>query len=118
MIPFRPLHNVIYALGLWMASAGALAAPSGADLAQACENALVGGFNGIQGRMCAWYVTPCDCAAGRKPEAPRVCLPGTIATEALAREVVTGLAAQPELQLRDADVAAAMILSGTYPCPQ
>ena len=118
MIPFRLLRNVLYALGLWMAGAAALATPSGADLARACENALAGGFAGIQGRMCAWYVTPCDCAAGRKPEAPRVCLPGTIATEALAREVVAGLATRPELQLRDADVAAAMILSRTYPCPQ
>jgi hypothetical protein len=47
-----------------------------------------------------------------------VCLPEAVATESLAREVVTGLAAKPELQSQDADAAAAMILSRIYPCSE
>ena len=118
MIETRIPCRVILVLCLWLLGRGAFAAaPGGADLLRACNQALAGGFNGMQGRMCTWYVTPCDCEAARKPGAPRVCLPEAVATESLARAVVAGLVAQPELQLKDADVAAAMILSRFYPCP-
>jgi len=116
MIHTRINCHVLFTLCLYLLSRAVSAAPGGAALLRACDNALAGGFNGIQGHMCTWYVTPCDCETARKPEAPRVCLPDKVATEALARMVVDGLRARPELQLLDADVAAAKILSGNYPC--
>ena len=83
---------------------------------QACRQALANGFTGVAGPMCTWHVTSCDCETGRKPEAPRVCLPETVAMESLAREVTAGLMAQPALQSQDADVAATMILSRICRC--
>jgi len=118
LIGSRAVRHAILMLCLWLPDNGALAAPGGADLLQACRQALINGFADVEGEMCAWYVTPCACEAGRKPGVPRVCLPETVATESLAREVVTGLAAQPELQSQDADVAAAMILSRIYSCSE
>jgi len=94
-----------------------MATPSGADLLLACEHSLSKGFKGTKGQMCIWYVTPCDCSYGKETEAPPVCLPVSVATETLVKEVITGLQDQTELQAKDADVAAAMILSRTYPCP-
>lgn len=116
MIRFRAVRHALLTLCLWLPASGALAAPGGGALLQACRHALANGFAGTEGRMCAWYVTPCACEAGMKPGAPRVCLPETVATGSLAREVVAALTAQPELQAQDADVAAAMILSRIYPC--
>jgi hypothetical protein len=94
----------------------ATAAPTGANLLTACENSLVKGFSEEQGMFCTWYVTPCDCNHGKGSEIPRVCLPETIATETLAREVITGLQEYPELQEKNAEYAAAFILSRIYPC--
>jgi hypothetical protein len=117
LIRSHATHCTVLILCLWLPAKGALAAPSGADLLSACRHALSSKFAGTEGQMCIWYVTPCDCEAVRKPGAPRVCLPESVATEPLAREVVNGLEAQPELQLLDADIAAAKILSRIYPCP-
>lgn len=92
------------------------AAPAAADLLQACEHSLNNGFAGIEGEMCTWYVTPCDCDFGKENKLPRVCLPEQIAVETLARVVVDALKEQPGLHTEDADFAAAMILSRVYPC--
>jgi hypothetical protein len=93
-----------------------MAAPSGTDLLAACEHSLKNGFQGIKGQMCIWYVTPCDCSYSEKSKVTRVCLPATVATETLVQEVIAGLLKQTELQAEEANVAAALILSQTYPC--
>lgn len=113
---YGPLLPAYLVLGLWLMSGAVVAAPDGAALLRACAEALAGGFEGMAGRMCAWYVTPCDCETARKPGAPRVCLPPTVATQSLARAVITGLRSRPDRQVLDADVAAAQILSRLYPC--
>jgi hypothetical protein len=95
----------------------AAAAPSGAELLAACEHALAHGFDGIEGQMCAWYARPCDCDLGHV-DAPRVCLPEQIETEALARDVAAGLRAEPALQAAPPAVAAARILAREYPCAE
>lgn len=97
-------------------SGPAMAAPDGADLLAACEYSLQHDFTGVKGKMCHWYVTPCDCNYGRQP-LPRVCLPSSVAVETLARQTITGLRAKPALLSREADVAAAIVLSEHYPCP-
>ena len=94
----------------------ALADPSGAKLLTACEQSLVNGFTGIEGMMCTWYVTPCDCDYSKGSETPRVCLPPSPDIEALAREVTAGLRAQPDLQGKGANIAAGLILTRIYPC--
>ena len=92
------------------------AAPSGQDLLLACENSLLNGFQGTKGMMCIWYVTPCDCHYGEKESIPRVCLPVDISHEELAKEVVSGLKADPALQEFTAEMAVGTILSPHYPC--
>ena len=94
------------------------AVPVADDLLQACEVSLNNGFQGVVGEMCIWYVTPCDCTYGKAAELPRVCIPDTVPTESLARSVVDGLKAHPELLVKDADFAAAAVLSRIYPCDQ
>ena len=107
---------VFYNLVMFFHCGHVLADPSGAGLLSACEFSMDSGFEGIKGQMCTWYVTPCDCEYSKDPQAPRVCLPEFVAIEALAKQVVNGLKAQPELQEKNAEVAAAIILSRTYPC--
>lgn len=92
------------------------AAPTGADVLAACEKALSKGFHGTVGMMCIWYVTPCDCQAGKDPAIPRVCLPEDKAPETLAKEVVEGLKQQPALLNESAEVSAGRILAPKYPC--
>ena len=92
------------------------AAPSGNDLLTACEESLINGFQGPNGMMCIWYVTPCDCQYGKDIVIPRVCLPDNKSHELLAREVVKGLKSQAELQSESAEMAAGLILSPQYPC--
>ena len=94
--------------------APATAAPSGGDLLQACNQALRDGFDTMVGKMCTWYVTPCDCNIDKT--IPKVCLPESVSTETLTGLVISGLTQQPELQQLDATRAAARILSGEYPC--
>ncbi|MEJ2761756.1 MAG: Rap1a/Tai family immunity protein [Gammaproteobacteria bacterium] len=105
------LAGLLYGMGAWAGPA-----PGGADLLAACNHSLKRGFTGMQGAMCSYYVTPCDCAAVRKPDAPRVCLPDDVPVAELARKVVAGLKARPGLQSRSASAAAAVILSRDYPC--
>ena len=107
---------VFYNLVMFFHCGHVLADPSGAELLSACEFSMDSGFEGIKGQMCTWYVTPCDCEYSKDPHAPRVCLPEFVAIESLAKQVVNGLKAQPELQEKNAEVAAAIILSQTYPC--
>lgn len=97
-------------------SAVVQAAPSGSDLLQACTQSMQHGFDDMVGKMCTWYVTPCDCKIDKG--IPLVCLPAEIPTETLASLVIDGLKAQPELQQMDATRAAATILSAKYPCVQ
>jgi hypothetical protein len=92
------------------------AAPSGSDLLTACETALQQGFQDATGMMCTWYVTPCDCHYGQAPEVPRVCLPDGLETEYLAKEVITGLKSNPQLQKKTAEVSVGEILVKKYPC--
>jgi hypothetical protein len=94
------------------------AAPSAFDLLEACEISLKNGFQGIEGELCTWYITPCDCDYGKTKETPRVCLPEPVPVESLARIVVRGLKEQPELHMEDANYAAAIILSHVYPCSE
>jgi len=81
----------------------------------ACEHALDKGFTDAEGMMCTWYVTPCDCFHS---EIPRVCLPPSPDVAALAREVIDGLAATPQLLDKTADVAVGTILKKNYPCTE
>ena len=92
------------------------AAPLASDLLAACEYSLANGFQGSNGMMCVWYVTPCDCSYGKESVIPRVCLPDGKTPESLAREVINDLKSQTELQSESAEMAAAMILSPKYPC--
>jgi hypothetical protein len=102
---------------VYVSATGLLAAaPAAGDLLKACEHSLKNGFAGIEGDMCTWYVTPCDCDYGKGNDMPRVCLPDRIAVETLARIVVAGLKDQPGFHAEDADFAAARILSRVYPC--
>ena len=93
-----------------------MASPTGADVLAACEESLAIGFQGTTGMMCVWYVTPCDCNYGKDPATPRVCLPGYIEPESLAREVIEGLKLRPELQSEPAELASSMGLAPKYPC--
>jgi hypothetical protein len=92
------------------------AAPTGADLLEACETSLEKGFQGSFGMMCVWYVTPCDCHHGKHSEIPRVCLPDGLETEDLAKQVIAGLKSTPELQSNTAEISAGKILVEKYPC--
>ena len=96
----------------------AAATPSATRLIYACEHALEYGFNDINGMLCTWYVTPCDCNQANKPEIPRVCLPPDIPVEFLAREVIDGIKTQEVPVTVDADYAAAKVLAKHYPCPE
>ena len=101
---------------LFIFSVKAFAAPSGSDLLTACETALEKGFQGANGMMCEWYVTPCDCHSGKDSEVPRVCLPDGLETEYLAKEVISGLKSNTELQNKTAEISAGEILVKKYPC--
>jgi len=96
----------------------ASAVPTAVDLLHACESSLENNFQGIEGDVCTWYVTPCDCDYGKKNEMPRVCLPESVPVESLARIVVDGLKEQPGLHREDANYAAALILTRVYPCSE
>ena len=97
-------------------SSALAAAPSGQQLLNACETALNNGYRGLSASMCEWYVTPCDCEAGSKERRPRVCLPEGISSEVLARKVIAGIKADPELTRKSAADAASLVLSRSYPC--
>ena len=90
------------------------AAPTGAELLKVCESALKSNFRGLRGKMCTWYVTPCDCDS--TPGLPRVCLTEPIEPPKLAATVTEVLKAIPEFQLKGAEEAVALILSEVYPC--
>jgi len=107
---------VAYVLLSMLFNGRVMATPSGANLLTACEYSLINGFQGIKGQMCIWYAAPCDCSYGEESNVPRVCLPAAVATETLVQEVIAGLLKQTELQAEEANVAAALILSPTYPC--
>lgn len=91
------------------------AVPSGGDLLKACNASLANGFEGVNGTMCKWYITPCDCETGGQT-LPEICLPEPVSTEILAKAVITGLSEHPELQRQDAAFAAAAVLSEIYSC--
>ena len=90
--------------------------PSGSDLLLACEESIESGYNSTRGMLCIWYVTPCDCDAGKKPDLPRVCLPADVSHEQLTLQVVRELRQKPLLQEQTAEAAAASILAPLYPC--
>ena len=92
------------------------AAPSGNDLLQACTESVRNGFDTMKGKMCTWYVTPCDCNIDKT--IPQVCLSESVTTESLAATVIAGLTEKPELQQESAARAAALILSEKYPCTE
>jgi|APGre2960657468_1045069.scaffolds.fasta_scaffold66585_1 Rap1a immunity proteins len=92
-----------------------IAAPSGSDLLEACTQSMRDGFDSMKGKLCTWYVTPCDCNIDKT--IPMVCLPESVSTETLAGLVISGLQQRPDLQLLDATRAAAEILSARYSCP-
>ena len=93
----------------------AIAAPSGSDLLEACTLSMRDGFDSMKGKLCTWYVTPCDCNIDKT--IPMVCLPESVSTETLAGIVISGLQQRPDLQQLDATRAAAEILSARYSCP-
>ena len=92
------------------------AAPTGEQLLKACETAVAKNQQGTEAVFCEWYATPCDCEAGRPPDAPRVCLPENYDADKLSREVLAGLREEPELRQKHAATAAAIILARHYPC--
>ncbi len=92
------------------------AAPSGADLLTACENATKNGFDNTKGMLCIWYVTPCDCHFGKANHIPRVCLPDDVSHQSLAKTVIKEIKARPELKQENAEETAATILAPLYPC--
>lgn len=94
-----------------------MAAPAGADLLTACSYSLQHDFQGVEGKLCQWYVTPCDCDYG-KQSPPPVCLPPEVAVETLAQKVIDGLQSDPALRTEEAGMAAAIILAEHYPCPE
>ncbi len=112
----RTCFIFIALLSVLVCSQRLFAAPTGEALLHACKAALEDGFTDIEGQMCEWYVTPCDCHAGKDPGIPRVCLPHGIPTEWLAKEVIKGLLEKPALQNVSAEMAANTILSRSYPC--
>ncbi len=91
-------------------------APTGADLLQACTEAMASGYNSSKGMLCIWYVTPCDCEANNKPGLPRVCLPADISHERLAERIVREISQTPSLLKLSAEAAAASVLAPIYPC--
>lgn len=97
-----------------LAAPVANAAPTGGELLEVCEAALKSNFRGVRGKMCTWYVTPCDCDT--TPGLPRVCLTEPIDPPKLAVTVTQVLQAIPEFQLKSAEEAVALILSEVYPC--
>lgn len=110
------MRTIVYILLLFSAF-NVPAAPSGEQLLAACNDSLMHDFQGINGVMCAWYVTPCDCEKG-KETLPKICLTEPVSTATLAKTVVAGLRKHPELQREDAEFAAASILSQVYSCPE
>ena len=113
---YSMMGRLFFSLLLFFVSTIVLATPSGKDLLAACENSLDKGFSGDEGMMCTWYVTPCDCSHGDNSEIPRVCLPPVPDINTMAREVMEGLAATPELLDMSADIAAGVILGESFPC--
>jgi len=92
------------------------AAPTGNQLLEACQIALENNFSGMEGRLCEWYIRPCDCQYGQKEVMPPVCLPVSVSNTALAREVIAGLRGETERRAESAEMAARQILSRRYPC--
>ncbi len=112
----RNLAAFSYCLAILLITPGlAHAAPTCKELIRACEIGLSNGFRGLRGKMCVWYVTPCDCDAS-DPALPRVCLPDAVDVERIAVEVTEILKVSPEVQDLEADAAVANILSVIYPC--
>ena len=109
------LRRLLLVLTCLLLIQDAVAAPSGRDLLDACTQSMRDGFDSMIGKMCTWYVTPCDCNIDKT--IPMVCLPESVSTETLAGIVINGLQQRPELQQLDATRAAAEILSVTYTCP-
>ena len=111
-------RRLFLGLVLLLMSTSLFATPNGKDLLAACEHSLDKGFSGADGMMCTWYVTPCNCFHSADSVIPRVCLPPTPDIDSLAREVIEGLTATPELLVKTADVAAGTILTKKYPCAE
>lgn len=112
---YRPVLCFVSAILLSMISYPALSVPTGAELKDACAEALVSDFDGLNGQMCTWYVLPCNCTSNK--DIPLVCLPEGVAVTDLATEVISGMADYPDLESWPAANAAAEILSRHYPCP-
>ncbi len=106
--------SIGFLLTALLAAPAVHATPTGAELLTVCESALQSSFRGLRGKMCTWYVTPCDCDTA--PGLPRVCLTEPIEPPKLAVTVTEVLKALPELQLKTAEEAVAEILSEVYPC--
>ncbi|MGY8814547.1 MAG: Rap1a/Tai family immunity protein [Gammaproteobacteria bacterium] len=104
----------IFASLLLLGSNFSTAAPTGKDLLYACSKSIESGFNSIEGQMCTWYVTPCNCDANS--DLPEVCLPDNIEIDSLAKSVIKGINQAPELETEYAAHSAAIILSKYYPC--
>lgn len=111
----RYVLAIACAVLMGLGHATSAAAPRGADLLKACRHSLEQGFDSLEGSLCTWYVTPCDCGTGHA--APRVCLPPDPQVTDLAGLVVSGLLEDPALQNRPAGEAAAAVLATVYPCP-
>ena len=92
------------------------AAPTGSDLLQACSLSIESGFDSMEGKMCAWYVTPCNC--GTDKNIPAVCLPEDVDLDELAKLVTEGLTTREQLLNLYAAESAAIILSENFPCTE
>lgn len=94
----------------------AYASPNGTDLLRACRTSINNGFEDIEGMMCEYYLTPCECTAGEDNPAPRFCPPARASMGDLAVLVIDGFKKSPGLLNRDAQTAAAVILARRFPC--
>lgn len=102
------------ALGVLTAVSPANAAPTATELVEVCQSAIDSNFSGVPGKMCTWYVTPCDCDTA--PGVPRVCLTDPVEPDKLAFTFIEMMKVMPELTDKGAEEAVGIILSEIYPC--
>jgi hypothetical protein len=110
---FMRYHSA-FTLLLIIITSPVTAAPTGSDLLYACNESVKSGFDSIEGQMCTWYATPCDCNPDDKM--PKVCLPEDLSKLDAARIIIGGLTEETELQMQTASDAAIIILARKYPC--
>jgi hypothetical protein len=111
--PFRATAGFLLAAST-LAGAAAHAAPTVAELAATCEQALAAGYRGEAAVMCDWYVAPCGACGPGGPPPKAWCVPAGMSDEALASLVVAELRAVDPAS--PAPAAVKEILRRRLPC--